>query len=117
MKKIFIISGLVLSNIAFAFAAPLDNLIILVLQIKNLVGILAPLGISVAIVSLFYGIVMFMWKGQEKEEEHKKWMHWMGYSLLAVFVMVSLWGIVGFFGSAVGIGQGGGGAGIVPYIP
>jgi hypothetical protein len=31
----------------------------------------------------------------------------MGFSILALFVMVSIWGIVGFLGSVFGINQGG----------
>jgi hypothetical protein len=39
----------------------------------------------------------------------------MGYSILAIFVMVSIWGIIGFIGNTLGVGAGGGAP--VPVVP
>lgn len=113
MKKIFTTMLIAGSAIGFALAqptttaAPGSNLLQLLGLAQTIVSRLVPFLIGLAVVSLFYGIVMFMWKGRDKAEDHDKWMKWMGYSILAIFVMVSVWGLIGFLGQMLGIGQGG----------
>jgi heme/copper-type cytochrome/quinol oxidase subunit 4 len=114
MKKVIITGGIAIAGAASAFAQTsggtsaigqsLINLITLAQQIINLAG---PLLIGVAVVSLFVGMVMFLWKGRDGEKEHEKWLKFMGMSILALFVMVSIWGLVGFIGGILGINQGG----------
>jgi len=84
-----------------------SSLIQLMSLIQNLVNIAVPLLIGVAVVALFVGIIMFLVKGKDGAE-HAKWGKFMGMAILALFVMVSIWGLVNFIGSIVGVGQGGG---------
>ena len=74
---------------------------------------LVPLLIGVGVVALFFGVIGFM--TQKGAEDHVKWTKFLGYAILGLFVMVSIWGIVNFLGSVVGIGSGGGIP--VPQVP
>lgn len=56
--------------------------------------------IAIALLIFFWGIVKFIFKvgGDEKaEEDGKRIMKW---GLIALFVMVSIWGIIRFFEEA-----------------
>lgn len=114
MKKILTTISVAVSTVGLALAqAPSTqvggNLSNLIAAVQRLVNQLVPLAIGLAIASLFYGIIMFMWKGKDDEKAHTKWLQWMGMSILALFVMVSVWGLVGFVGSILGINSGGAG--------
>ena len=80
---------------------------------QGTVNALVPLLIGVGVVALFIGVVGFVF--QRDAADHAKWAKFMGMALLGLFVMVSIWGIVNFFGSIVGIGAGGGVP--VPQVP
>jgi hypothetical protein len=70
-------------------------------------SLLIPILVSAAVVAFFWFIVLFIWKGTDnpdKQQEAKKGMFW---SIIALFVMVSIWGIINFFGSILGVSQGG----------
>lgn len=88
-------------------AVPGANLLQLLSLAQTIVVRLVPFLIGLAVVSLFFGIVMYIWKGRDDKVEHDKWLKWIGASILALFVMVSVWGLVGFIGQMFGIGQGG----------
>jgi protein-S-isoprenylcysteine O-methyltransferase Ste14 len=71
--------------------------------------------IGQSLVSLLFGMALaaFIWGvirmviaqgDQNKREEGKKWLVW---GILGMFVIVGLWGIVGFLSSTFGIGLGG----------
>lgn len=90
------------------------SLINLIALVQNIVARLIPLGIGMAVAALFFGIIMFMVKGRD-EKERENWLHWMMYSVLGLFVMVAIWGLVGFLASVLGIGVGG--SAPVPSIP
>lgn len=118
MKKILTTIAVPVSTVLFALAqtGPVvttannnvgGSLISLLNLAQTIVARLVPLFIGIAVVSLFYGIVMFLIKGRESDTEHTKYMKWMGYSILALFVMVSIWGLVAFIGTVFGVGQGG----------
>ena len=70
---------------------------------RGAVGQLVPLLIGIAVVCFFYGLVMFIIKGKEGGEAMEKSKQFMIYSLVALFVMASLWGIVGFMQGTLGI--------------
>lgn len=66
-----------------------------------------PLLVGFAMITFFWSLVIFIWKGRESSEEQAKGKKGMFYSLIALFVMVSVWGIIKFIGNTVGITQGG----------
>lgn len=69
--------------------------------VKSLITLFA----TMAMAAFFFGIVKYIWgfrNGEEKEITNgKKFMIW---SLLALFVMFSVWGIIIFFQNTLGIG-------------
>ncbi len=67
----------------------------------GLVEITIAVVAAIALLAFFWGLVKFVFrfKGDEKEvEEGKRIMKW---GLIALFVMVSVWGIVRFMQSAL----------------
>lgn len=74
---------------------------------QTLVTRLVPFAVGLAVLAFFWFLITFIWKGREDAKEQSKSLAGMGWSILALFVMVSVWGIVGFLGSIVGVNQGG----------
>lgn len=83
---------------------PIAQLITLV---KTIADRLIPILVAFAILAFFWFLVRFIWKGAEDPGEREKMKGGMGWSIVAIFVMVSVWGIIGFIGSITGIPQGG----------
>lgn len=73
-----------------------------------------PTLVGLAVVVFFASLIWFIWKGREGKnvDDAKNGMLW---SVIAIFIMVSIWGIVGFIGSVLNVGQGGGVP--IPQIP
>lgn len=82
----------------------LMNIFILV---STLVSRLVPFLIGVALLAFFWFLIEFIWKGREDPGEQNKAKAGMAWAILALFVMVSVWGIIGFMGNILGIQQGG----------
>lgn len=109
MKKLLITLSLGASTLAVALAqgtAPAQNLKALIATAQTIVNQLLPLSIGLAVIAFFFGLVMFIVKGREGAE-HAKWLQFMGMSILALFVMVSIWGLVAFIGGVFNITSGG----------
>ncbi len=100
----------VVAGISFAFAqqpgqvniSPLQNLLG---GAQALVSQAVPFLIGLAVITFFYGLVMFIWKGKEGGENLTKSKQFMMYSLVAIFVMVSIWGIIVFMQNILGLGN------------
>ncbi len=102
MKK-FIIPALALTP-ALAAAQGLGNLRTLLTSIGELVEMALPIIVAIALLVFFYGLVKFIFSGAEAKDEGKNLMIW---GIVALFVMVSVWGLVNFIGRAFNIEQGG----------
>jgi len=85
----------------------------LIQQIQGILGLMVPLMIGLAVVWFLWNL--FQYFMVENADDKTKAMKSMGYGLLAIFVMVSIWGIINFFGAASGIGSGGGAK--LPTLP
>lgn len=72
----------------------------LIVAISGIVGQLSVVAVSVAVVVFFWFLIKFI--GQDPTEKEAG-LKGMGYSILAIFVMVSIWGLVGFLGNALGV--------------
>jgi len=99
MKKILTLvfgAGLVMPAIASA-----QTLQIFIGVIGDIVGMLVSICSMLALVVFFYGLGVFILNsGDEKKmEEGKSWMVW---SIVAVFVLITIWGIIGFLQKTVG---------------
>ncbi len=103
MKK-FILTALTIAP-AFAFAQQLGNVETFMRSIARLVNLALPLVVALALLGFFYGLMKFIFaKGDDAaRKEARQTMIW---GIIALFVMVSVWGLVGFLGNALGIQQG-----------
>lgn len=93
-----------------------DSMIVgLIKSASNIVGMLVPFAVSLAVLAFFWFLINFIWLAKDKPEEQQKNMKGMGFSILAIFVMVSIWGIIGVLGNISGVGQGG--SAPIPTVP
>ena len=96
MKNIKI-SGKLLVLISFTFpflALAQGNIQTLIGVIADIVRLLIPIVVALALLYFFWGLAQFILKSGEGEaavEEGKKKMIW---GIVALFVMVSIWGII-----------------------
>jgi len=102
MKK-FILAALVLLP-ALASAQQLGNINNLLTSAGNLVETALPIVVALGLLVFFWGLVKLIWGGGEAVEEGKNLMIW---GVVALFVMVSVWGLTRFIGNAFGIESGG----------
>ena len=85
--------------------------------------VLAPLAFTLAVLYFFYGVAKYIWSAGTDKDEGKKIMVW---GVVALFVMSSIWGIVYFIKTELGVteipsvpiptvtgGSGGGGGGFI----
>jgi heme/copper-type cytochrome/quinol oxidase subunit 2 len=89
----------------FAFAQ-LGNVENIVQSIGNLVNLATPIVVGLALLAFFWGLVKFIFSADD-EEARKGAKSLMIWSVVALFVMVSIVGIINFIGNAVGVNQGG----------
>jgi len=80
---------------------PLRNLIVALGQI---IGILIPILIALALVAFFWGLVTYIWKGAEG---HKEGRNIMIAGIVSLFIMVSIWGIINLAQNALGVNPSG----------
>jgi len=83
----------------------LGNIETLVRAIGRLIDIALPIVVALGLLAFFYGLALFIFKSGDPEEQ-KKGRSIMIWGVVALFVMVSVWGLVRFVGSAFGIQQG-----------
>ena len=105
MKKIasFFTILFVLPVIAFAEVTTgptLAPLRIFLSAVSDLVARAVPLLIGLALVGFFYGLVSYIFSGAKGSAAGKNIMMW---GLIALFVMVSVWGIITMAQGALGI--------------
>lgn len=112
MKKALSLISVVFGSILVASAQTPgqingSSLLSLLALAQTIVTRLVPFAVGVAVLAFFWFLIQFIMKGGESGDAKTSAMKGMGYSILALFVMVSIWGIIGVFGSMLGIGQGG----------
>ena len=132
MKKALTTLALISSSISYALAQTTINigntgqtaqqgqinggaLLQLLALAQTIANRLVPFAIGVAVLSFFWFLIKLITKGGESGEKRGSALTGMGYSILALFLMVSIWGVIGFLGSVTGVGQGG--AVPTPSIP
>jgi hypothetical protein len=103
MKKTLLTSALLLLP-GFAFAqislAPVQQFLA---AINLLEATLIPILIAGALVVFFVGLVKYLWASKGSAEAHRKDKNVMVWGLVALFVMVSVWGLVRLGQQAFGI--------------
>jgi len=75
-------------------------------RISVWIGRLTPVLAGLALVVFFWGLVKFIFHAGDEEmrKEGKKFMMW---GIIALFVVVAIWGIVAFIAISLGVGTGG----------
>lgn len=68
----------------------------------GVISFLGPVAISLALLAFFWSLILYLFKREETPNASK----YLGFSVLILFVMVSIWGIVGFLQDTLGIGDG-----------
>ncbi len=99
MKKLTTIVLALAPVAAFAQANPVSQLIT---NIGGWIDSLLPILVTLAIVVFFWGLVKYIWSADSEEAKDggKRLMIW---GMIALFVMVALWAIIGFFQTALGV--------------
>jgi heme/copper-type cytochrome/quinol oxidase subunit 4 len=102
MKK-FISYGVLAFLPAFALAADLSGINSLVVQVGRIIALLIPIMFALAIVYFFWGLVVFLRAaGDPKAQEAGR--NQMIWGVIAIAVMVSVYGLVNWLRSTLGIG-------------
>jgi hypothetical protein len=100
MKKLAITIG-ALALPLISSAQQLTALNTLVGSIGDIVKLIIPILFALAMVGFFYGLVMYIFGAEQNKDQAKKTMIW---GVVALFVMASVWGLVAWLGTAVGVG-------------
>ena len=68
---------------------------------------LVPFAIGLGVVGFLFFLVKFIWKGASDPAMKKEAVSGMTYSILALFLMVAVWGIIAMLANLLGIGVSG----------
>jgi hypothetical protein len=82
----------------------LGNVTALIVSLGRIFNLLIPIFIVLAILAFFWGLIKYIQGGKGLSEGRSI----MIAGLVSLFIMVSLWGILGFIGNAIGINNAGG---------
>jgi uncharacterized membrane-anchored protein len=109
--KNFIKSAVAVSLSIAPFAAlaatPNDGLGKVFVTIGELLGIITPVIVGLALLGFFWGLAMYVLNFSGDDKDKKKGRDMMVYGTLVLFVMVSVWGIVQILQDTFDISNGG----------
>lgn len=101
---------------SIAFAQNLGGVNTLLDSISRLVDGASPVVVGLALLGFFWGLMKFIFAaGNEDSKADGKKIMIMG--IIALFVMVAVWGLVGFIADNLGVQTGGSIEGGVPSVP
>ncbi|MEK7589891.1 MAG: pilin [Patescibacteria group bacterium] len=103
MKRItFLGLSIVVLTPAMALAADLDSVLD---KIGDLIGTATPIIVALALIFFFYGLAKYILNSgdEEKRTEGKGIMIW---GIIALFVMVSVWGLVNLLANTFEVNDG-----------
>jgi hypothetical protein len=111
MKKIFSLAIILLTIIPGIALAAVTDFRSLLQLFADLLGSVIGVLYMVAFATFFWGIGLFILNttDDKKRQEGKAWMFW---SVIALFVMITIWGLVGVLVNTVGISPL-----IIPQLP
>ncbi len=112
LKKIFPgISGMLYAfgpdipdSASFSSGVPFSKTTGYVNQIGNIIKILIPISAALALLFFFWGLALFI-KNSGGDDAHLEGRRKMIWGVIALFVIVSVWGLVEFVGNELGIDQ------------
>ena len=101
------VAALAVSTLVPSFAfAQLGNVENLVRAIGRLISLATPIVVGLALLAFFWGLVKYIFSAGE-EDSKKEGIRLMIGGAIAIFVIVSIAGIVTWIGNALGVDQGG----------
>ncbi len=90
---------------ALSFAAPLQGINDIFVAVGGLIKLASPMAFALCLLYFFYGIATYILRaGDEKKAKEGKSI--MVYGTIAMFVVVSIFGIIRFIGEQLGIDTG-----------
>ena len=95
--------GTVLAFSPLVALAQGGNLLGLLSLIEQIVSRLIPVLVALALIFFIVGLIRFVISADAETREASKGMMWWG--IVALFVIVSIWGIVTYIGNILGISQ------------
>lgn len=103
MKKTLYTIILLFAVIPFVASAQVTDFRSLMQLFGNLLGSVISVLYTFAFAAFFWGIVLFVFNTDDdkKRQEGKNWMFW---SVIALFVMITIWGLVGLLVNTLGVG-------------
>ena len=104
MKKIVAVASVFLLPVA-ALAQNSTQLFGITDIIKRLLSWLLPIVILLGVIMFAWGVLRYVTSKEDKQRKESA--HLMTMSIIGIFVVVSIWGIIGFIGRTFGINQGG----------
>ncbi|MBX4215493.1 hypothetical protein KW797_00935 [Candidatus Parcubacteria bacterium] len=99
-KAITIAVSSALPLMAFA-QTTIDSIVV---RFGNIIQLLVPIFITLAVLYFFWGLIQYIKGDAEEKEKGRTTMIW---GIIALFVMVSVFGLISLLGSTFGINQGG----------
>lgn len=91
---------------AVAFGAgPTDGLSGVLTIVGGLIGKLTPIAVAIALLAFFWGLASYILSFNGDDKEKKKGRDMMMYGILALFVMVSVWGLVNILRNTFQLGE------------
>ena len=85
--------------------AALDDLTGSIASIGSIVQLLVAVIVTIAFLIFFWKVVVFIFVNQSSDDKTKTKEH-IGWSLIALLIITSIWGIIAFFRSIIGIEEG-----------
>ena len=83
-------------------------------SISTIIGYAVPVVVGAEMLVFLFGLLKFLVSGTD-EEAQKDGRRFMVYGVVSLFVMLSVWGLVGVINQLTGINQGG--SGNLPKLP
>ncbi len=111
MKRISLLALSFLTPVV-AFAQNNSQLTTLIGYVQDALSRIIPIIIILGVLYVIWGVISFVTKTNEEERAKAKGI--ILYGIIGLFVVVSIWGLVGFLGTLTGVGSGGN---VNNYIP
>ncbi|MES2214257.1 MAG: pilin [Patescibacteria group bacterium] len=102
MKKTLTLTLILVTPLAASAQQKFGGLLSLIHGVGNIVQALIPIVAGLALLYFFWGLATFI-RSAGDEKKHADGINIMKYGLIALFVMVSVWGIVGFIQGELGL--------------
>ncbi len=103
--KGFFRTGIVVAAMVAPFAAFAANITTSLTSIGALINLATPIVVALALLGFFWGLAMYIFAGASSDTK-KKGLSTMIWGIIALFVMLSVFGIVNALQSTLNVGSG-----------